>query len=186
MNRCAPDSAPPVLGGMTHQRSTRFIAFAALLLAAAPLCAQSVPTPKSDDAVGTWAIEEKTSWIRIERSADGALLGRLVWLTEPNEADGRPKLDINNPDKSLRSRPIHGMPILQGFVLKKPGAWSDGRIYDGRDGKSYRGIITMAGSDTLKLRGYIKIGFLKLGRTSEWTRVRTPVAPDSGSTLFKP
>ena len=76
------------------------------------------------------------------------------------------------------------MPSLEGFVSKKPGEWTGGRIYDGRDGKSSRGTITMAGSDTLKLRGYIKIGFVKLGRTSAWTRVRATVAPDSGSTLF--
>lgn len=151
-----------------------------LLIGAAPLAAQAT------DPVGVWQIEEATSWIRIERTPAGSLLGRLVWVAEPDDSLGRPKTDINNPDKSRRGDPILGMQILTGFREGKPGEWKDGTIYDGRNGKSYRGTITLAGTDSLKLRGYIKIGFVKAGRTSVWTRIRRPVAPDSGSALYTP
>ena len=47
----------------------------------------------------------------------------------------------------------------------------DGRIYDPVAGKEYRCKLTLKDADTLEVYGYIKVGFVKMGRDTSWKRV---------------
>lgn len=92
-------------------------------------------------------------------------------MRNPNEDDGRPKLDTNNPDPAKRARPVLGIALLQGFV-RAPGednVWKDGRIYNPEDGQLYRCILTLESPDRLRVRGYI--GIPLFGRSQVWPRV---------------
>ena len=82
------------------------------------------------------------------------------------KADGKPKLDEENPDAKKRTQPIIGLLILKG--LKKDGDkdYNDATIYDPKNGKTYSCKITYKGN-TLDLRGYVGISLI--GRTSTWT-----------------
>jgi uncharacterized protein (DUF2147 family) len=60
---------------------------------------------------------------------------------------------------------------MEGFVDDGKGTWHKGTIYDANDGKTYKCKMRLEGEDTLKVRGFI--GFSMIGRTEEWTRVRT-------------
>ena len=113
-----------------------------------------------------WYNEEKTAKIQIYKATDGLLYGKIVWLKVP-EQDGKPKVDVHNPDKNRRNDPIIGMLILKAFKKTGDKRYEDGTIYDPKNGKKYSCIITDSG-DKLDVRGYI--GFSFIGRTTVWTK----------------
>lgn len=133
-----------------------------------------------DAVLGTWETpHEEDGWSRIEiyRCKD-KYCGRIVWLNEPLYAAddpggmaGQPKVDRKNPDESLRDRPIQGLELMHSFEFDGKHTWKNGRIYDPKSGKTYRCKMEVSEEGTLKVRGYVKVGFVKLGRTSEWMPV---------------
>ncbi len=115
-----------------------------------------------------WWNEEKTSKIQIFRATDGKFYGRIISLQQPNDTNGKPKIDKNNPNDQLKNRSILNLIILQNFVKSSnPDIYEDGAVYDPQTGKTYCGKLSFNGT-ALKLRGYI-CGFSLLGRSSVWT-----------------
>ena len=95
-------------------------------------------------------------------------------LTAPNNPDGTPKKDPNNPKANLRDRDRLGMVIMNGFTWNaSEQKWEKGTIYDPTEGKTYDGYIYFEGDNkkVLKLRGYV-MGMTWLGRTSDWQRIK--------------
>lgn len=128
-----------------------------------------------DDVMGRWLSQEQDAMIEISRCGN-LYCGRIIWLREPNYPSGdekgmagKMKVDRENPDSSLRNRPILGLEILKNFRHAGDGKWEDGTIYDPKKGKTYNCKMTLAG-DKLKIRGFIGISLL--GRTTVWTRSR--------------
>lgn len=137
-------------------------------------CSGAAHAADPDDVMGVWLNQEKDGKIEIYRCGD-VYCGRIVWLKEPNYPEdskegipGSQKLDHHNPKQSMRSRPVLGLQIMEGFRFAGDNRWRDGRIYDPKTGKTYRGKITLSSPDQLDLRGYIGISLI--GRTSTWTR----------------
>ena len=98
--------------------------------------------------------------------------GKIVWLKEPlDEITGEPKLDDENEDPALRSRPVMGLMLLRDFEFDGDDEWTDGKIYDPKNGKTYSCYMEFRddSKDNLKVRGYI--GFSMIGRTTYWTRI---------------
>ncbi|MGI4757157.1 MAG: DUF2147 domain-containing protein [Janthinobacterium lividum] len=116
--------------------------------------------------VGDWR-EPSGSVIRIAPCGD-ALCATLVVVSKAASA----QVDGNNPDAALRTRPLCGLPIGQGFHGSDANKAEGGKLYDPKSGKTYKGIMTSEG-DTLLLRGYV--GIAAFGRTEKWDRVTTPV-----------
>jgi uncharacterized protein (DUF2147 family) len=69
---------------------------------------------------------------------------------------------------ALKKTPIIGLQIVYDFTFAGDGLWKDGRVYDPKNGKTYRGKMTLISPQQLDLRGYIGISLL--GRTTTWTR----------------
>lgn len=84
------------------------------------------------------------------------------------------RLDANNPNRALRSRPLCGLQIGSGFHLSGPGQAQGGWLYDPQSGRTYRGLMTRSGT-ILHLRGYI--GFSIFGRTETWNRAPDNLSP---------
>ena len=120
----------------------------------------------SDAVLGTWYNEEKTSGIEIFRCAD-SYCGRVVWLKNPLDAQGKEKADSKNPDESLRGRKLMGLQILSGFRYAGDETWEAGKIYDPKNGKTYSCKMRFEG-ENLKIRGFIGISLF--GRTTVWSR----------------
>ena len=119
------------------------------------------------DIVGEWYNAEKDAVITLYE--DGKTVsGKITWMLYPNDENGNPKTDPNNPDESLRSRARLGMVMMHSFAYDEDNVWDDGELYDPIKGKTYRGMMTLKGENTLDLRGYI--GFSFIGRSSTWTR----------------
>ena len=144
---------------------------ASVLVTGALASAQALAQP-----VGLWNTEDNQGQVEVSRCGD-TLCGELVWLAEPMNSDGQPKLDQHNPDVSLRNRPVQGLRILWGMQPAGDAqTWENGKVYDPESGKTYQGKITLDGPDVLKLRGFV--GAPLFGRTSTWTRADTSsVAP---------
>jgi uncharacterized protein (DUF2147 family) len=121
-----------------------------------------------DDIVGVWKNGEGTGMVQIYKTSDGKYNGKIVWLKVPNKADGTPRIDENNPDANLRSRPLKGLENLQSFTWVSDGIWENGTIYDPKVGKTYSCTIKMPDWYTLEVRGYI--GVSMFGRTDVWKR----------------
>ena len=134
----------------------------ALLMPLAATFAQGKP-----NVTGKWKLDDGSAIVEVYQQGN-VYNGKIVWLAEPTEADGTPAKDINNPDKSLRSRQLIGLNMLSG--LKEVGdEYKEGKIYDPGNGKTYNCSMKLEG-DVLKVRGSLdKRGLL--GRTMDWFRV---------------
>ena len=128
----------------------------------------------SDDILGVWNNDEKDAKIEIYKCG-GKYCGRVIWLKEPNYPEGSkdgtpgtPRLDHNNPDPSLRKTSIIGLDIVRDFTSVDGHTWSGGTVYDPKNGKTYRGKMTLVSRNQLNLRGYV--GIPLFGRTTMWTR----------------
>ncbi|MBB3347410.1 MULTISPECIES: DUF2147 domain-containing protein [unclassified Sphingomonas] len=82
---------------------------------------------------------------------DGSVCGRLTTILK--KRPGAPDTDVNNSDAALRSRPILGLPILSGFTDE--GKDWRGKIYDPRNGKTYKSIVARNADGTLNVKGCI-------------------------------
>jgi uncharacterized protein (DUF2147 family) len=143
----------------------RFIFWGTLFLFAGNLLAQDY---KADDILGIWLNEEKDAKIEMYKQ-NNKYYGKIVWLNEPNEpATGLPKLDDENEEETLRSRPVMGLVLAEGFVYEGEGLYEDGEIYDPKNGSTYSCYMKIESLTQLKVRGYI--GFSIIGRTTYWTR----------------
>jgi uncharacterized protein (DUF2147 family) len=122
---------------------------------------------KADQITGVWLTAGKDrAKIQITKSAD-KYVGKIIWLQYP-DTNGHAKMDTKNPDETKRSRPIVGLPILEGFAFNGTDKWEDGKIYDPASGKTYSCYMWLEDHKTLKVRGYIGISLL--GRSETWTR----------------
>jgi len=121
--------------------------------------------------LGTWYNDDKTSTIDITEGPDGKYMGKISWLDEPNE-NGKPKIDDENPDPKLATRPIMGLVIVKNFQYEtKNKKWEKGSIYDPKNGKTYDCFAWFEGGDfnSLYIKGYVA-GIKALGRKTIWTR----------------
>ncbi len=116
---------------------------------------------------GQWYNPERTTKIQIYRNSAGRYDGKIAWLREPNE-NGRPKLDKDNPDQGLRSRPLLDLLILRNLRSQGSNKYDGGTIYDPESGNTYSCKAELTGPNTLKMRGFI--GLSLLGRTVTFTR----------------
>ena len=132
------------------------------LLVSSPLFSQN-----ADAVLGVWKSGEGTGMVQIYKKAD-KYFGKVVWLKVPNEPDGKPRTDVNNPDEKLRTRPLKGLENLREFNFKGENLWEEGRIYDPKTGNDYACVMKMVDENTLEVRGYIGVSLF--GRTDVWKR----------------
>lgn len=119
----------------------------------------------ADSVVGQWRTETRGGIVDIQKCGS-SICGRLV-TSEHLRTDPTLK-DVNNRDAALRSRPLKGLLLLNGFT-SDGAAWSGGQIYNAEDGKTYKATVTPVSPTQIKVRGCV---FVPLCKTQTWTRVR--------------
>ena len=135
----------------------------------------SMTYAQSDRINGYWMTEDDESQIEMFTDERGEVHGKIIWLDEPYEDDGSPILDGENPEPELRSQPILGLEIIEGFTYDASDEeWSGGSIYDPESGRTYTAYMRLEDRNTLRLRGYV-MGMRFLGRTTYWTRADGPL-----------
>ena len=66
---------------------------------------------QAGQVAGFWLTDDSETQIEILRKADNKYYGRIVWLKETLNDQGRPKVDDKNPDKAMHNRPIMGLEL---------------------------------------------------------------------------
>ena len=116
------------------------------------------------DPAGMWLSQDGD--VKMKVSHCGAnICGTIAWLKEPNDKNGKPKVDANNADASKRNRPVMGTAII--LPMKADGAdkWS-GQVYNAEDGKTYSGSFALSGASKADLKGCVAF----ICKTKTWTR----------------
>lgn len=108
--------------------------------------------------VGTWLRDTGSSMIEIYRCG-ASLCGKIAWLREPNDAEGNPRTDVNNPDPSKRNQPLIGLPVILNMVQIGENKW-EGEVYKSDDGRVFRGNMRMSDDDTIALAGCVLGGLI--------------------------
>lgn len=131
-----------------------------------PLSAQEL-TPE-----GVWLHDNKRIRVKIapcDEQRDEPLCGTIVWLKNPEDEAGEPRLDTENPDRAQRDQLVIGTTVIHGLVRSGPRLWTDGTIYNPDDGETYNARVTMVDPNTVHVRAYVLLPLL--GETKVWTRV---------------
>jgi uncharacterized protein (DUF2147 family) len=135
---------------------------------------QAQAVDQGDAVAGVWTTKGGDSEVKIHRDG-GKFFGEIISLKEPNwPADdvggmaGKPKNDRNNPDQTLRNRPVVGIRLMENFIYEGRNKWDGGRIYDPDCGKTYKCKMALVDTNQLEVHGYVGISLL--GRTEVWTR----------------
>jgi len=123
---------------------------------------------KKDDILGKWISASGEGQIEIYKRGD-KYFGKLAWIKQPNDENGKPRTDDKNPNENLRNKPILGLEILKNFVFED-AKWQDGTIYDPKSGKTYSCKLTLKDANQLSIRGYIGVSLI--GRTEVWKRIK--------------
>ena len=133
-----------------------------ILLAARPAAAGDAP-------VGKWnTVDEKSGKVVSEvqlYNEGGRLYGKIVGLTDPTDAAGKPKVcsKCQGPDKD---QPIVGLVIVKDLAPDK-GRFKGGTILDPADGKVYKAELWTEG-EQLKVRGYLGPFY----KTQTWVKAK--------------
>ena len=113
---------------------------------------------RSQDVLVKWLTEAGDAQVEIYQ-AGNKLNGKIIWLQQGPETK-----DKHNPDAKLKDRKLMGVNILSG-LSKSKDKWEGGRIYNPKNGKSYKCSIWLDG-EQLKVRGYIGMFY----ETQTWKR----------------
>ena len=142
---------------------------ALLIIAFVSLIFSAKAQKNADDIVGVWLTGSGKAHVKIDKVGN-YYFGRVVWLKEPLNTEGKPKLDINNEDVSKRNKTVFGMQLVGGFEWKNDNLWDNGSIYDPLNGKTYKCKIDLENITTMNIRGFIGISLFV--RTDIWKRVK--------------
>jgi len=110
---------------------------------------------------GTWMFANRVALQIFDCS--GLLCGKIVWLLRPDNPAGQPDLDDLNPDPALRQRHLCGLTIIWGMQSNGQGQWSNGWLYDPKDGITYNVTAELTSPSIITARVYR--GSPLLGRT---------------------
>lgn len=127
--------------------------------------ASAAPAHDALDVYGAWLTQKRNSVVVISKCGETPC-GEIAWIDAPDAAS---LTDTENPDETLRQRPLLGLEMLHGFEAKKD-QWKKGRIYDAETGKTYGSRLRRLEDDTLQVKGCIG----PICQTQIWTPAPQP------------
>ena len=120
-----------------------------------------------DDILGTWVSQHGSGKVQFYKQGE-KYFGKLVWIKNAENSEGKPQLDVYNPSKELQCKPLLGLEIFKDLDYKSDGTWTDGTVYDPKSGKTYDCKVSMVSDTKLDIRGFKGVSFV--GKTVSWSR----------------
>ena len=117
----------------------------------------------SQTILGQWITQDRSAVVRIAPCGSG-VCGTVTRILA--RGANVPSTDVNNPDRRLRSRPLVGMHILNGF-RNQGSRWQGGTVYDPKSGKTYNARLALNPGGTLTVTGCVFF----ICRSQRWTRL---------------
>jgi Delta7-sterol 5-desaturase len=128
-------------------------AFAAILLLAGAQAA-AAEDGVAADVIGRWATPGVSAIVELPACAErSTLCGTIRWLWDAVDEKGQPRLDSQNADASLRSRPLIGLAILSGLKARQGGGWEGVSTIP----RTARPTVSRRGADALQVEGCVLI-----------------------------
>ncbi|NJM36344.1 MAG: DUF2147 domain-containing protein [Rhodomicrobium sp.] len=157
-----------MIGEGPSARSVKIAALAFIVVTGAIAMPEKARAQAERGINGRWATHGFGSIVEIGPCTgddEATLCGRIVWLWEPTDSEGRPRTDHENPDASLRTRSLVGVDIIRDLRQTAPGEWGDGAVYNPDDGRTYSGRIRLSGrrARPARLRAEVYLPDPKLG-----------------------
>ena len=146
------------------------------ILLASTFTIQQVRTAE-ESIVGYWLAPQSIFEIK---NCDGALCGEIVQIFVAEGVDPKSILDNNNMDPELQSRPLIGINVLEGFYgeFNSKNTLKGGRIYNPRDGKTYKSKLHRLDNGNLRVEGCV----LFICDGEEWQPLTVTINPDGSRT----
>ena len=126
-------------------------------------------TAQTDKIVGNYKVERNgvASKVKIYKHANG-YRAQVTWVDNLKKEDGSIRTDEKNPDKIKRNVRADQIVLIDTVTYDaKDNVWTNGKIYDPTNGKTYKVKLWFDGDKGLKMRGYIGPFF----DTSEWKKI---------------
>ncbi|MCU0353147.1 MAG: DUF2147 domain-containing protein [Cytophagales bacterium] len=118
---------------------------------------------RADDILGKWVTADNSMEVTIYKSI-------YFYYGKITAVNGEQR-DVNNPDASLKDRSLLNLVVLQDVKYdRREESWSNGTLYEPRDGKTYRCQISFFSSNKQKLKVRIFMPFSIKGRIQSWTK----------------
>lgn len=124
-----------------------------------------------DAILGKWESTEKNLVVEVYKQGN-AFKAKIIWFHDVDDTitPVEQRLDIKNPDKTLRSRKIIGLDVLSGLVYDvKQKRWEKGRIYDSSSGRTWDATVWLADANNMNVRGYYLVRWF--GKTLNFVRL---------------
>lgn len=125
---------------------------------------------KADNIIGTYlcGTGNDAYKVKIIKAVDGTYTVQVCWVADPLDANGKVRLDVKNPDKSLRSTRIDQVVIIRGLkYIPAKQHWGDAKIYDPDRGIRVKATLSFDNPRVLKVRGTV----LGIGETVVWNKL---------------
>ena len=143
--------------------------------ALATLMSIGATSAQDQGILGIWSTKQNKSRVEIVNCAPPkqGLCGTIVWISQPNDAKGKPQTDRGNPNPALKNRPMIGLPLFEGWREAGRNKWK-GSVYNPEEAQTYNNLdITLAG-DRLTLKGCVAIFWIRRPGTATADRDAVP------------
>ena len=130
-----------------------------------------------ESILGYWLARDSIFEIK---NCESALCAEIVQIFVAEGVDPKSILDSKNMDPELQSRPLIGINIFEGFngTFDSRNTLKGGRIYNPRDGKSYKSRLRLLDNGNLRVEGCV----LFICDSDEWQPLTVTTNPDGSRT----
>ncbi|MCF0201737.1 MAG: DUF2147 domain-containing protein [Bacteroidaceae bacterium] len=125
---------------------------------------------QADKLIGNYWVDHngKQSKVKFFKYQDG-YRAQIYWVSDSKNPDGSTKLDVKNPDKSLRNIPTSQIVLIDKLIYdKEDDIWKDSKIYDPTRGMKFNVDVRFKDENTLELRGKVGPFFKRI----YWKRIK--------------
>jgi uncharacterized protein (DUF2147 family) len=130
---------------------------------------KNLPTTTVKDITGYWLTANKSNIIQFYKEGD-VYHGKIVWVRQNKDKNGKPLTDVNNPDKSKRKNPIVGTRMVSNLRYNtKTKTYEGGKAYLPQMGKTFDCKAKLIkNNDAMEVTAMA--GLSLVSKTLTWTR----------------